>query len=295
MTYRPMQLKDELKYLRREGNRLVRSRRRRRTAFRVSLLVAMWTVVAAVTTSAGILGVRMASSPSRFKLAQVLVRGTREAGEIEVRDLVGEWMGRNIFTIALTEVEKKVREHPWIGASGGVRVQRRLPGALVITVRERTAAGCALVGGVIYLLDEKGMPIDRYGPRYGQYDFPIIKGLDGMRASMNKTPGMEVRLRDALLAGVEVTRTLAEREPAFYPQVSEIDVSDPDMVVLRLEGEAYDLRLSREDCLRNLERYVALRSEMNDDGHDIEYVDLRWRDRIAVMPAIMVVDQDGGK
>ncbi len=295
MAYRPMQLKDELKYLRREGNRLVRSRRRRRTAFRISVLVVMWTTVAAVASGAGVLGVNLASSPGRFKLAQVLVRGTREAGENEVRDLVHEWMGRNIFTIVLTEVEKKVREHPWIGTSGDVRVQRRLPGALVITVRERTAAGCALVGGVIHLLDEKGMPIDRYGPRYAQYDFPIIKGLDGLRAAMDKTPGAEAHLRDALLAGVEVTRTLAEREPSFYQQVSEIDVSDPDMVVLRLEGEIYDVRLSREDCLRNLRSYVALRNEMTDADGDIEYVDLRWRDRIAVMPAITVVEQDGGK
>ena len=204
-------------------------------------------------------------------------------------------MGRNILTIALSEIEKKVREHPWIGASGGVKVQRRLPGGLVITVRERAAAGCALAGGVVYLLDEKGLPIDRYGPRHAHYDFPIIKGLDGLRAAVGKTSGAEARLRAALVAGVDVTRTLAAREPAFYQQVSEIDMSDPDMVVLRLEGETYDLRLSREDCLRNLERYVALRNEMNDAGGDIEYVDLRWRDRIAVMPAITVVDQNGGK
>ena len=295
MAYRPMQLKDELKYLRREGNRLVRSRRRRRTAFRISALMVMWTAIVAVAAGAGVFALKLAWSPGRFQLTQVLVKGTREAGEDEVRDLVREWMGRNILTIALSEIEKKVREHPWIGASGGVKVQRRLPGGLVITVRERAAAGCALAGGVVYLLDEKGLPIDRYGPRHAHYDFPIIKGLDGLRAAVGKTSGAEARLRAALVAGVDVTRTLAAREPAFYQQVSEIDMSDPDMVVLRLEGETYDLRLSREDCLRNLERYVALRNEMNDAGGDIEYVDLRWRDRIAVMPAITVVDQNGGK
>jgi cell division septal protein FtsQ len=85
---------------------------------------------------------------------------------------------------------------------------------------------------------------------------------------------------------VAVTRTLSEKEPAFYAQVSEIDVSEPGMIVLRLDAESYDLRLSREDYLRNLENYFALRDQIrNDDTGAIEYVDLRWQDRIAVMPA----------
>ena len=273
----------DLKYLRREGNRRVRAQRRRKTALRLGVLVILWTAASAGALAIGAVGIRWVTGSGRFPLKTVVVKGTRLAQESEIQGLMGEWMGLNLLNIGLLDVEKSVRAHPWIGQSGWVRIQRRLPGTLVITVREREAVSAALVGGVVVLLDEQGLPIDRFGPRYAGYDFPIIRGVDSL---IGGGPDGEARLRRALAEGVRVTRTLASREPAFYDQVSEIDVSQESMVVLKVEGEAYDLRVSGEDCLRNLRDYLALREEIKSSRHgSIEYVDLRWEDRIAVMPA----------
>jgi cell division septal protein FtsQ len=298
---------DELKYLRREGNRLVRARRRRRTARRMSVLALGWAVAAAILLICAVLGARWAVSPGHFQLATVTVKGTHEALEEEIQDLVKPWMGQNILALDLKQVERKVREHSWIGSSGSVRVQRKLPDSVVVTVDERAAGGLALLGGVVWLLDASGMPIDRYGPRYARYDFPIIKGLDAIRTTAPSAAAGAVaeadneRLRDALARGVAAIRTLSEKEPGFYAQVSEIDVSDPDKVVLRLEDEEYDLRLSSEDLLKNLDNYFGIRDRIRSDKEDggvIEYVDLRWKDRIAVMPVparVEKADMDGGK
>ncbi len=141
--------------------------------------------------------------------------------------------------------------------------------------------------------DGAGLPIDLYGPRYSEYDFPIIKGVDSLLGS---DPESRHALQETLATGVDVTRTLADREPVFFDQVSEIDMSEPSMVVLRLEGEGYDLRLSRGSYLMNLDNYFALRDRIKDgDEDDIEYVDLRWQDRIAVMPAATAVSGNGGR
>ncbi|MGH7339605.1 MAG: cell division protein FtsQ/DivIB, partial [Candidatus Rokuibacteriota bacterium] len=234
----------DLRYLRREGNRRVRARRRRKTALRVGVLVTLWTVASAGALTIGAVGIRWVSGSGRFPLKTIVVKGTRLAQESEIQGLMSEWMGVNLLNIGLLDVEKSVRAHPWIGQSGWVRIQRRLPGTLVITVREREAVSAALVGGVVVLLDELGLPIDRFGPRYAGYDFPIIRGVDSL---IGGGPEGEARLRRALAEGVRVTRTLASREPAFYDQVSEIDVSQESMVVLKVEGEAYDLRVSGED------------------------------------------------
>ena len=53
--------------------------------------------------------------------------------------------------------------------------------------------------------------------------------------------------------------------------------------------------LSSEDPLRNLDSYLALRDRIGGREDAIDYVDLRWRDRIAVMPAARNTTQDGGK
>ena len=91
-----------------------------------------------------------------------------------------------------------------------------------------------------------------------------------------------------------MTQTLARNEPIFYGEVSEIDVSAGSMIVLRLEGRGYSLRLSPEDILQNLHNYFALREELAASEDNIEYVDLRWKGRIAVWPAEAVIEQDGG-
>ncbi|HEY3176367.1 MAG TPA: FtsQ-type POTRA domain-containing protein [Candidatus Polarisedimenticolia bacterium] len=300
---------DELKYLRRDGNRMVRARRRRRTALRMTLLTIGWAVAAASVGVCILLGARWAAGPWRFRLETVTVKGAGEALDGEIQDLVKDAMGQNILTLDLDELEKKVRRHPWIGSTGSVRVQRRLPDSVVIAIGEREAGGLALMGGTVWLLDVNGMPIDRFGPRYARYDFPIIKGLDAMKRAdvaraaspASGTDPAGARLSRALARGVSVTRALAERDPGFYAQVSEIDVSESDMVVLRLEAEEYDLRLSTEDPLRNLDSYFAIRDRIRpgeEDGGRIEYVDLRWRDRIAVMPVPAPVEgaeKDGGR
>jgi len=273
-----MTRRSELRYLRRDGNRMVRARRRRRTALRLSLLALLWAAGAVAAVAALGAGGRWMTSPGRFQLTHVEVRGNQEAREEEIRDLARPWMGHNLLVITLDNVERKVREHPWIGESGLVRISRRLPGTLLVTVGERKAGGLALLNGVAWLLDERGLPIDRFGPRYARYDFPIIKGLDAIRRD-------PARLSRELADGAAVTRALSESQPAFAAQVSEIDVSEPNMLVLRLEGESYDLRLSRQEYLKNLENYFALKDQIKGEDGAIEYVDLRWQDRIAVMPA----------
>jgi len=72
-------------------------------------------------------------------------------------------------------------------------------------------------------------------------------------------------------------------------------MSDPGMVGLVLEGESYTLRLSREDCLRNLHNYFALRPELASADGAVAYVDLRWENRVAVSPASALIEEDGGE
>jgi len=93
-----------------------------------------------------------------------------------------------------------------------------------------------------------------------------------------------------------VSRRLAEGSPDLWEEVSEIDVSREHEIALRLEGLDHDVILSAEDPLRNLDSYLAVRDRIGgrEDGA-IDYVDLRWRDRIAVMPAARSTTQDGGK
>lgn len=282
--------RDDVRYLRRAGNRKVRAARRRRTALRWTLLSVAMGAGACAAVVALAAGARWTMGPGRFPLKNVVVRGQQHATTDEIRDLTAAWMGRNLMTLDMPAIERKVREHPWVGASGRVRIDRRLPSSILVTLGERTAGGLALLDGVVWVLDDRGLPIDRFGPRYADLDFPLVKGLDALRAS-----GDRERFTAALAAGVSVSRRLAEGSPDLWEEVSEIDVSREHEIALRLEGLDHDVILSSEDPLRNLDSYLALRDRIGGREDAIDYVDLRWRDRIAVMPAARNTTQDGGK
>lgn len=296
MRYRPIVLRDELRYLRREGNRRVRMQRRKRRVLRVATVVVLILAGAfALAAAAGFAG-QWLWTERRLPLSRIDVRGNEHVASREIEVMLAPWYGLNVMTLPLHEIEEKVRAHPWIGSSGAVALRWKLPGTLIVEVTERRPAGFALLRGEIWLLDDAGMPIDRHGPRYARYDFPILKGIDQLAdgGSENRS-----RLAEALADGVAVTKALATQGGGFFDEVSEIDVSEPGTAILRLDDETYDLRVSTSDCLRNLDRYLALRKEIQGDGAlEVAYVDLRWQDRIAVMPAAtegLDPDNDGGK
>ena len=66
--------------------------------------------------------------------------------------------------------------------------------------------------------------------------------------------------------------------------VREIDLSRSDRIGVIAASSEPRLWLDPDKVDRNLVQYLALSGEIGDRVGPMEYVDLRWSDRIAVMP-----------
>ena len=73
--------------------------------------------------------------------------------------------------------------------------------------------------------------------------------------------------------------------PAFARQVSQIDLSRDDGLELRLSNGEPPIRLNPNQYGLNLDNYLAIRNLIDSNYGRIQYVDLRWKDRISIMPA----------
>ena len=111
----------------------------------------------------------------------VVVRGQQHATTDEIRDLTArvDWAqpddarhARDRAQGARASLGGGVRE---------VRIDRRLPSSILVTLGERTAGGLALLD-VVWVLDDRGLPIDRFGPLY-RPGLPAGEGLGALRAS----------------------------------------------------------------------------------------------------------------
>jgi cell division septal protein FtsQ len=86
----------------------------------------------------------------------------------------------------------------------------------------------------------------------------------------------------AELAGRVMTALRAKPEVAR--RLSQVDVADVHDVSVILTGDAAVIRLGDDQFLPRLESYLQLASALRDRVPNIDYVDLRFDDRIYVRP-----------
>jgi cell division septal protein FtsQ len=131
----------------------------------------------------------------------------------------------------------------------------------------------------MYLVDDRGIIIDQYGPQYTDLDLPIV---DGLSASPNDSPTMTDEARADLAARVI---TSVKAKPAVARRLSQIDVTDAHNAKVILSGDPVVLQLGDDQFLPRLESYLQLAAALHERVEAIDYVDLRFEDRIYVRPA----------
>jgi cell division septal protein FtsQ len=130
----------------------------------------------------------------------------------------------------------------------------------------------------MYLIDAKGVIIDEYGPAYADIDLPII---DGIGAAPQDGDSI-VDVTRAEFAG-RVIGALAAR-PEIAGRVSQIDVANLHDAVVILDGDAALLHLGDTEFVARLQQYIDLAPALRERLEGIDYVDLRFDERMYVRP-----------
>jgi cell division septal protein FtsQ len=261
------------RFLRRTRNEQVRKSRRNRSLLRAATWIGLHVAVAGVVAFAAWAGHRYLTGSERFAVRRVLLSGGRSAPEREIRKITDRYVGRNLFTADLAALQSGLESQPWIRSA---HAKRRVPDTLLIAIEERTPGVLVRVGSSLYLADTDGTLLDRFGPEYADHDFPILTGLD--RA------GRET-LRRRVRLGASFVAALYRGIPSLADSVSEVDLARDDALVVRLNDGSPPLLVSPDALTLNLDNYLALRNYIAANYSDVEYVDLRWKDRITIRPA----------
>jgi len=247
-----------------------RKRGRRRRTLRALRFV----VLAAVTFFAGYRAIVFLDQTNLLKVRYINVRDNSRLSTDEVIALLDGLKGHHILTLDLAEWRKRLLRSSWIEDA---TVRRVLPSAVEVTLVERRPLGISRIGDRLYLVDPSGVVIDEYGPAYREIDLPIIRGL----ASPGETQEFAVNVERAELAA-RVLSSLSRRDIA--DRISEVDVTDPYSAAVILEGDPAVIKLGREDFLERLQSYLELSAALRERIPNIDYVDLRFDQRVYVRP-----------
>jgi cell division protein FtsQ len=229
-------------------------------------------ILVAVALYAGRRAVTAVAALEIFHVNHISVRGNQRLSNGEVLSLVDGLRGQSVLALDLEEWRHTLMNSPWVADAS---LRRTLPSTVDIAILERTPLGIGRINGALYLVDDRGMVIDEYGPNYADLDLPIIDGLSAAPGEEN-TDVYRALLARRLLDALRV-QNLAAR-------ISQIDVSDSRNAVVLLDGDPTLIRLGNERFVERLQSYFELAPALRERVPVIDYVDLRFDERVYVRP-----------
>ena len=268
---RPAVAQPDQRYWRAKANRRVRKARYTRNLARWSVILLVNGAFLGALLFIGARGMERLTSSSQFALREVELHGVQRASAEAIRGRVAGAIGGNLFDLELEQVARAVRQDPWVR---DVSVRRVLPRTLRVAVIEREPAALAVINGVVHVVDPTGHVIGPVGSRPID-DLPVLTGLEKMT---------DPELVQALREGARLVARLRESATVFFSQVSELDLSRADRVTARTVQRGPLILLDPRRVERNVPQFLALREVIAQRAGEIEYVDLRWQDRITVKP-----------
>ncbi|MDQ3070418.1 MAG: FtsQ-type POTRA domain-containing protein [Acidobacteriota bacterium] len=241
----------------------------------VTWKAARMVVIGAVVAIAGFKGVGAALQMPQFQVRHITVRGAEKLSTGELEALVEGLRGDHILTADLDGYRQRLLQSPWVASAS---LRRVLPATIEVTVSERRPMGLARIDGRLFLIDPTGVVIEEHGAQHAQYDLPIVDGLDGDP----RDTGFLIDPSRAMLAARVIDAASADQQ--IGPRLSEINVSDAHDAVVLLEGDRALLHVGESRFVERLRSYLTLAATLRDQLDDIDYVDLRFDERIYVRP-----------
>jgi cell division protein FtsQ len=218
---------------------------------------------------------RIAAQAHVLQVDRIIVRGNERLSKGEVLAVLNGLRGESLVGTDLDRWRRRLLASPWVRDAA---LRRSLPSTVEVVVWERQPVGVGRINGDMYLVDDRGVIIDQYGPQYADIDLPIIDGLGASPAGGTMTDEARADLASRVIAAVKTRPKIAGR-------LSQVDVSDLHNASVILSGDPAVLQLGEDHFLSRLQSYVDLAPTLRERVADIDYVDLRFDDRIYVRPA----------
>ncbi len=223
-------------------------------------------------------------------VTRITVTGNTRLSRGDVLSLLDGLTGRNLLLVSLEEWRQRVLASPWVEDAA---IRRVLPGTVNVAIAERQPMGIGRIAGVLYLLDQQGDIIDEFGPDHAEFDFPIIDGLAAAESAAAKRAEADEPAVDERRAALAMRLLASLRgRPDLAARVSQIDVTDPRDAVVILKGDTVLVRIGDDQFAERLQSYLDLAPTLRKKVPQIDYVDLRFGERVYVKPQ---TDGDEGR
>jgi cell division protein FtsQ len=248
-------------------------RSRQRTASLKSLMLqGLAGVIIAGTAWLGWQVYQTVTHAQMFQVAGVDVKGVKQVGEAELKEIAGVFTGKNIFRVDLEAAVKRARTNTWVQ---DVRIYRRLPNRISMVVVERIPSAVLDNGTGRFLIDSDSTVICRVTPEQASlWQLPTVTMKDAPA-----TPGMPVT-GDGLAEALVLLGEIASRGGW---QAHEVTVKAGSSESLSVQYAGHEFKIGTGNYSEKLRRLAEVMADVKERGLQIASVDLRPDRQVAVM------------
>jgi len=232
--------------------------------------ILIWTAVGvgALAAIAGAYQIdQFLASDWRFILtgASFRVTGIHYALRDEIVRVFARDFGRSVYLAPLAERRRSLMAIDWVRDA---TVSRLWPNRVAVTIVERRPVAFVVLPGETAMIDADGVILR--APERARFSLPVLAGV---------TRQQPPEIRRARAGEV---MTLMGELPGYARQISEIDVSDPDnlVVVEVVQGRAVRLLLGNRNYLQRLNNLMDHYPDISRRLPNARTFDLRLDDRI---------------
>jgi len=215
-----------------------------------------------------ILGVLVAyrhtQSGAQFAVKNIEIDGATHTPRAALDAITKQYRGMNLFKLDIARVRRDLGALAWVRR---VDIEAKIPDTLRIKIAERTPVALVLSDGPVHYVDDDGVTFAELSPAVGDNDLPIISNARG----------------GELARCIALLRDLRARDPQLYARVSEIrPIAPRGFAIFDRELGAFVYADGEQLSAKWRDLYAVV---ANEKLGRIEYVDLRFDNRIVIKPS----------
>lgn len=206
---------------------------------------------------------------SLFPLREVAFIGNKHLADEELSALLDIEEGAGMLVLSLRELNETLTDSPWVKEA---RLRKEFPGRLVVMLKEAVPLALLSTKKGVFLIDEKGEVLERVENRSVRF-LPLIS--------------VEPKRRELYYEALTLARTLRMR--GLTEGRVEIKGLDGGLEDLAVTINGLLVKIGQGEYEEKLKRLFELEQEIKRREIDVEYVDLRFANRVVVKPIAEVV------
>ena len=207
---------------------------------------------------------------SVFQVRSVVITGNEHLSDEELKNMAGLGNAENLILVSSRKISLKMMESPWLLS---VSVRKEFPDRLLIHIREAEPFALLDMKGKLFIVDDRGTMLEELRDMAVPF-LPVI----------SSDPYRE---KGAFLEAIDLAKAIKNTGLLSRKDHIEIISHKPQEMSVNIDGIV--VKVGEGEYEEKLARLTDIEEEIKDRNISVDYIDLRFANKVLVSPVNEVI------